>query len=237
VLKSFYRRYLAPIRSGRRSFGLAGSACLLLYGLCFAGHGGANALLPITEEVDSSVHQASGIAFPLVLGGLTRTSASDYETQSPGMGFGYKYQGLGPTQGVQAIIYVYNLRVKDVPTSLQSPMLAQVRQLTRREIAQEAEMQSLIARPLFGNTLRIDSDLGPLEALFDGFALDTPVPADTAAQRLPGYHFAALWTVKNHFIKLKVMRSTQSAATPEMMGAFVKAVLAQTHSRFGLPQR
>jgi hypothetical protein len=216
---------------------LEGSACLLLYGLCVAGKGGANVLLPIAEEVESSIHQASGIAFPSVLGGLTRIGSSDFETQSPGMGFGYKYQGLGPTEGVQATIYVYNLRVKDVPTSLQSPMLAQIRQLTRREIAQEAEMQSLIARPVFGNTLRMDSEQGSLEALFDGFALDTPVPANTAAQRQPGYHFAALWTAKNHFIKLKIMRATQSTATPEMMGAFVKAVLAQTHSPFGLPPR
>jgi hypothetical protein len=237
VLKSFYRRYLAPIRSGRRSFGLVESVCLLLCGLCVAQNGTANAPLPIAEELEVAVHQASGITFPLVLGGLNRIGVSDFETQSPGMGFGYKYQGLGPTQGVQAIIYVYNLRVKDVPTSLQSPMLAQIRQLTRREIAQEAEMQSLIARPVFGNTLTMDSEHGPLEALLDAFALTTPVPADTAEQRQPGYHFAALWTAKNHFIKLKVMRSTQSAATPEMMGAFVKAVLAQTHSPVSLPQR
>ncbi len=80
---------------------------------------------------------------------------SDLETQSRSTGFTYKYQGAGPTQGVQAIIYVYNLRVKNVPTRLQSPMLAQIRQLTRREILQQAEMQSLIARPVFGNTLSL----------------------------------------------------------------------------------
>ena len=185
------------------------------------------------------LHDASGLSFPLRLGELTRVGVDDYESQTPGMGYGYRYQGAGPALGVEAIIYVYNLRVKDIPTDLNSPMLTQIRQLTRREIAQQAESQSLFARQVFGNTLRMQGPNGSIEALFDGFTLgaraadpnsnQAPSESEEAAQRFRGYHFAALWTARNHFIKLKIVRGTQSSATPEMLGSFVQEVLVQTH--------
>jgi hypothetical protein len=174
----------------------------------------------------SVVHVSSGLSFPVVLGELSRKEVHDYEVQSAGMGFGYLYQGHGATQGVDAIVYVYNLRVQSIPTDLKSSMMAQIRQMTRREIAHQAELQSLRPRPVFGNTLKMESEGRPMEALFDGFILEslgvdgTPLPK--------GYHFSALWVAKNHFIKVKVLRSGDSAATPAQLGAFVQAVLAQT---------
>ena len=190
-------------------------------------------------ESPSVLHDASGLSFPLRLGELTRVGADDYESQTPGMGFGYRYQGAGPALGVEAIIYVYNLRVKDIPKELNSPMLTQIRQLTRREITQQAESQSLFARQVFGNTLRMPGPTGNIEALFDGFTLNAraadpnsnqaPSESEDAVQRFRGYHFAALWTARNHFIKLKIVRSAQSGATPEMLGSFVQEVLVQTH--------
>jgi hypothetical protein len=179
------------------------------------------------DNLGDSVHVSSGLVFPIRLGALARIAVDDYETQSPGLGFGYRYRGIGPTQGVEAIIYVYNLRVKQVPTDLQDSMLTQIRQMTRAEIAHQAQVQSLFARPVFGDTLSLKGETGPLEALFDGFVLETG--SESAGRLLSGYHFSAIWTARNHFVKVKVLRAAQSTTTPEMLGAFLQAVLAQTH--------
>jgi hypothetical protein len=200
---------------------------LALIGCAGAPRSTVNALPSTSASVaDVFVHSSSGLLFPALLGGLSRKEVRDYEAQSAGMGFGYHYQGVGPIQGVDAVIYVYNLRVQSVPPDLQSPMLAQIRQMTRREIAHQAELQSLVARPVFGDTLKMQVEGRSLEALFDGFVLDAR--ADATATRLGGYHFAALWVAKNHFIKVKVQRSADSQATPAQLGGFIQAVLAQT---------
>ena len=86
--------------------------------------------------------------------------------------------------------------------------------MPRREIAQQAEQELLIARPVFANVLTWGSELRPLEALFDGFTLDTP--SGNPLSQAKGYHFSALWTARNYFIKLKVMRPPASTAKPEM---------------------
>lgn len=179
-------------------------------------------------------HAPSGLVLPVKVSDFERASVTDYETQAPGLGFAYRYRGAGAASGTNFVLYVYNLRLAQIPSDLADPKFGQIRQMTRQEIAQTARSRDLSPRSVAGGTLSFGEAPAQRQALFDGFVLESRLSSDSpkddsAAARNRGYEFAALWSAKNHFIKLKVSRSEQSKLGPEQVRALVQELLLRLH--------
>jgi hypothetical protein len=183
-------------------------------------------------------HADSGIRFPDRIGQFERLGSENHEALAAGLGVSYRYSGRASAKGCEVVIYIYNLKVREVPSDLQHPMLSQIRHLARLEIAQQGERESWSLRPIFADVLAVDHPQGLFKAFFDGFAMDARLETKGGAQVAPGeesrgrsrgYQFAAVWSAKNHFVKLKASRGVDSLASPADIAELVKALLVQTH--------
>ena len=97
--------------------------------LASAGPPGAAVAQGISEK---------GVAFPESIEGFVRGQRVDYDPKEPGFGFSYGYNAPGSF----ATVYVYDLRLRNIPSSADAPLIQRQRDQAVSDVL-EATKQGL----------------------------------------------------------------------------------------------
>ena len=79
--------------------------------------------LPNVAPAQAQVSEAvtfHGLTFPDDIAGAQRSNAYDHEKQRPGLGYGVGYR----QSGVVITVYIYDLRMRDIPDDPSAPEIA-----------------------------------------------------------------------------------------------------------------
>lgn len=170
-------------------------------------------LAPSGSQAQPLTHELSGIVLPEDIAGFRRTSHADYESKQPGLGAGYNYNN---GKGAVATIYIYTAGQSKIPSEIDSPLVARLREQTMREITEFAKSRGETTVHRGNQLLHLTHRGADIAALFDRFVIAGPSgERDTMLW---------LWAARGHFLKIRVTRLPNGELPAAQIDAFFEFV-------------
>ncbi|HEY3431576.1 MAG TPA: hypothetical protein VGK09_03405 [Rhodocyclaceae bacterium] len=168
------------------------------------------ASLAVAEPI---VNVSTGLSFPDSIAGYERVGVTDFESKKPGVGFSYTYRSA---EGVSASIYVFNLQLAQIPSDIDSPLIAAVRKAATDDIAQVAATRGYSLRLPFSATASVKTSKGVTKVTYDMFRIPAAFGGNT---------FTWIWPARNHIFKIRLTPSASGELNTELMQEFYQAVV------------
>ena len=162
---------------------------------------------------ESVIHAASGIVFPDALGAFKRVSAQNFEPKYPGMGSAYGYRS---SVGTMATVYVFTAGISPIPSTVDEPVMAKLREQTNSEIRQHAQSRGALVQHRLKGMIPVKIKNGSeVRVLFDGFEFLYGDGNNEDSQ-------VWLWPARGHIVKIRMTRNL----SPEQTLEFARSVIA-----------
>ena len=174
----------------------------------------AAAQLNTLSHAQPLTHQPTGITMPGEIAGFKRLSYQDFEAKQPGLGAGYHYNN---GQGAVATVYIYTAGQAAIPSGVDSPLVARLREQTLREIIDFAKQRNELTEHLSQRRLLVKAESADIPVLFDTLTITGPTGArDTLAW---------LWGARGHFLKIRMTRLPKGELPQSQIEAFYEFVV------------